>query len=192
VAFQHVAAAIDGQSPGAFSGRAFRHQAVEWQYSQPGAGARTTGGRWNPANSFATLYLALSEETAAAELHRLAARAGRDVDDFMPRHLLEFDLELGGLLDLTDLDALHAVGLDEDRLHQNDATACQEVGEAAHHLGREGVLAPSATGAGIVLAVFVERVLPGSRIEVVSTTVWESITRRLIQVDGEELPPLGP
>jgi RES domain-containing protein len=174
VASRHVAAALDGLPLAPFSGRAFRHQAVEWQYSQPGAGARTVGGRWNPPNSFATLYLALSVDAAAAELHRLAARAGRRVDDFMPRHLLELDIKLGALLDLTDEKALDAVGLTEAHLHADDPALCQEVGEVAHHLGREGILAPSATDAGTVLAVFVERLLPESRFTVVSTSVWES------------------
>ena len=58
---------------------------------------------------------------------------------------------------------------------QTTRPLCQEVGEAAHHLGREGILAPSATGTGTVLAVFVERVLPNSRLALVSTTRWDSI-----------------
>lgn len=175
MASRHTTAAIAGLSPATFSGRAFRHQAVEWQYSQPGAGARTVGGRWNPPNSYATLYLASSADAAAAELKRLAARAGRAVNDFMPRHLLEFEVKLDALLDLTDPEAVKAVGLKEEHLRANDAAPCQEVGEAAHHLGREGVLAPSATGEGIVLAISVERLLPASRFDVVATTVWESV-----------------
>jgi RES domain-containing protein len=174
---RHITAAIGEREPSSFSGSAFRHQAVEWQYSQPGAGARTVGGRWNPPNSFATLYLALSADAAVAELRRLAARAGRKVDDFMPRHLLELDVKLNAILDLTDAEVATAVGLDETQLQADDATLCQEVGEAAHHLGREGILAPSATGAGTALAVFVERVLPQSRLALVSTTLWDSIPR---------------
>lgn len=171
----HIGATIDGLAPSAFSGHAFRHQAIQWQYSQAGAGARTVGGRWNPPGSFATLYLALSVDVAAAELRRLAARAGREVDDFMPRHLLEYEIEVGALLDLSHGSAIEAVGLSQEQLHADDATPCQQVGEAAHHLGREGVLAPSAAGEGNVLALFVERLLPNSRVEVVSTTVWNSI-----------------
>jgi RES domain-containing protein len=168
----NIAAAVGNLSPSSFAGHVFRHQAVQWQYSQAGAGARTVGGRWNPPGSFATLYLAGSVEVAVAELHRLAARSGRTVDDFMPRHLLEYEVELGAVLDLTDEATLDAVGLSEAQVRSDDATPCQKVGEAAHHLGREGVLAPSATGAGNVLAIFVERLSPNSRLEVVSTTLW--------------------
>lgn len=174
MAFRHLAAAIDGLPTREFSGKAFRHQAVEWQYSQPGAGARTIGGRWNPPDSFATLYLALSVPTASAELRRLAERAGRELVDFMPRHLLEFDIKLEALLDLTDPGVVEAVGLTQQDLTADDATNCQEVGEAAHHLGREGILAPSATGVGTAVALFVERLLPDSELRLVETTLWET------------------
>lgn len=167
-----LAPAINGLAPTAYSGSAFRHQAVEWRYSQPGAGARTAGGRWNPPQSFATLYLALSVETAEAELRRLASRAGRRLTDFMPRHLLEFDARLEALLDLTRPGALEAVGLSSEEYGTEDAARCQEVGEVAHHLGREGIKAPSATGTGTVLAIFVERLQPPSSLELVSTTTW--------------------
>jgi RES domain-containing protein len=170
----HITAAVDGLSRARLSSLGFRHQAVEWQYSQPGAGARTIGGRWNPPNSFATLYLGLSIEVVAAEFRRLAERAGRDPADFMPRHLLQYEIELRAVLDLTDEAAMAAVGLTEAQLRSSNSEACQRVGEAAHHLGREGVLAPSATGEGLVLAVFVERLLPTSRLDIVSTTVWRT------------------
>jgi RES domain-containing protein len=173
VSSRHVAAVIGNLPRDSVTGHLFRHQATQWQYSQAGAGARTVGGRWNPPGSFATLYLAGSVEVAAAELHRLASRGGRAVDDFLPRHLLEYEVGLEAILDLTNPATLEAVGLGEEQLRSEDAMPCQEVGEAAHHLGREGILAPSATGAGDVLAVFVERLLPGSRLEIVSTTLWD-------------------
>lgn len=168
-----IVATIDGLSPVSVEGDAFRHQAAEWSYSQPGAGARTVGGRWNPPNSFATLYLGLSLEVVEAEFHRLAERSGRDPEEFLPRHLLRYEIRLESLLDLTDAAARKELGLSDAQLRSADARACQEIGEAAHHLGREGVLAPSATDAGQVLAVFVERLLPASRMDLASTTEWK-------------------
>lgn len=168
-----IAAAIDGLPRTALSRLAYRHQAVEWRYSQPGAGARTVGGRWNPPNSFATLYLGFSAEVAAAELERLAERAGRDVADFMPRHLLEYEIELEAVLDLTDAAALDALELTRADLTSADADSCQRVGEAAHHLGWEGILAPSATGTGNIVAIFIERLSPQSRVDVRSRKRWE-------------------
>lgn len=175
----HIVATIDGLSPVSWDGSAFRHQAAEWSYSQPGAGARAVGGRWNPPNSFATLYLGLSLEVVEAEFRRLAERSGRNPEDFLPRHLLRYEIRLDALLDLTDAAARKELGLSDAQLRSTDVRICQEIGEAAHHLGREGVLAPSATDAGEVLAVFVERLLPSSRMDLVSTTEWKR------QVDGE-------
>ena len=68
--------------------------------------------------------------------------------------------------------------LDENLLRADDPKQCQEIGGAAHHLGLEGILAPSATGSGTVLAVFVERLLPDSQLELVKTTVWNSVAGR--------------
>lgn len=150
-----------------------RHQAVEWSYSQPGAGARTTGGRWNPPNSFATLYLGVSVEVVQAEFLRLAEKAGRDPKDFLPRHLLHYEIELNAILDLTDEAALEALDLTPERIRLHDPSRCQEIGEAAHHLGREGILAPSAAGSGQIVAIFMERLLPDSKVKLESTEVWE-------------------
>jgi RES domain-containing protein len=91
----------------------------------------------------------------------------------MPRHLLEYEVELEAILDLTDDTALDALELTRGEMSSADAEPCQRVGETAHHLGWEGILAPSATGAGNIVAVFVERLLPRSRVEVRSTRVWE-------------------
>lgn len=46
-------------------------------------------------------------------------------------------------------------------IDDDDWTACQAVGQAAHFLNFGGVLAPSASGAGLVLAAFENRVGPG-------------------------------
>lgn len=167
--------AIDGLPRSAFAGTCFRHQATQWQFSQPGAGARTAGGRWNPPGSFATLYLAESEEIAAAELRRLAARQGRDLDDFMPRHLLEYRVELSNALDLTTEAAQSEVGLTASDLAGDDLATSQAVGEVAHHLGREAVRAPSAAGAGSIVALFVERLHPDSHVDLVATTEWSVV-----------------
>ena len=39
-----------------------------------GEGARIHGGRWNPPESFPTIYLGLSEATVDAEFARMAAK----------------------------------------------------------------------------------------------------------------------
>jgi RES domain-containing protein len=169
----HIVEGVDGLPAGPLSGVAFRHQPVEWRYTNAGAGARTMGGRWNPPGSFATLYLGLALDVVDAEFRRFAKRSGRDPADFLPRHLLEYRVQFSDLLDLTDSQSLEALGMSYADLSGNDLRLCQEIGEAAHYLGREGVLSPSAAGNGAVVAVFLERVLPTSELSVISTTDWD-------------------
>jgi hypothetical protein len=45
-------------------------------------------------------------------------------------------------------------------------------------VGLESVVAPSAAGPGTVLAVFLEQLRPGSRLEAVSSERWDEPPRR--------------
>lgn len=154
---------IDGLPHMSFAGVAFRHQPP--QYSPlSGRGARIQGGRWNPRDSFSVLYLGLDEAVVVAEFRRFVERQGRAVADFLPRTRYRYELELRNLLDLRSQAALASVGLSLADTRAEDLIACQLVGEAAHHGGREGVLAPSATGAGDVLALFIDRLEAGSSV----------------------------
>jgi RES domain-containing protein len=168
-----VAAAVDGLASAGLSGEAFRHVA-ENRHSLSGAGARSLGGRWNPRESFATLYLALERETVVREFLRLAQRMGRAPDDFLPRRFYRYSFELSGLLDLREAGARAAVGLTDAQISGDDLGPCQAVGEAAHYLGREGVIAPSATGSGTVLAVFFDRLTAGSFVRELEYERWQS------------------
>lgn len=64
-------------------------------------------------------------------------------------------------MDLTSDEVLERVGLTPDDLVDENWTACQRVGDAVHYLGIAGLLAPSATGVGRVLAVFEPHLRPG-------------------------------
>jgi hypothetical protein len=105
----------------------------------------------------------------------MAARAGRAPDDFLPRRLYRYDVRLAGLLDLRTPDARAAVDLSEDELLGDNAWTCQALGEAAQYLGREGVIAHSATGSGTVLAVFFDRLEPDSLVHVIDFQTWEAL-----------------
>jgi RES domain-containing protein len=84
-------------------------------------GARIHGGRWNPPDSFSTLYLALDRETTVREFYRLAERQGRDPEDFLPRRLYRYDIALGALLDLRDSATRAALQLGDPELRSSDA-----------------------------------------------------------------------
>lgn len=169
----HLVEAIDRLDPVPYRGEAFRHLAPRW-HPLSGGGARIQGGRWNPPESFATLYLALQRPTAAAEFHRMAARIGRSPEDFVPRRLYRYRLDLQAVLDLTAERAQLPQALAELDLQACDLKATQAVGEAAEQLGREAIKAPSATGTGDVLAVFIDRLLPDSAVEPLDFETWES------------------
>ena len=165
--------AVDELGPRRYAGTAYRHQAAGWN-PLSGAGARSQGGRWNPPNSFATIYLALERRTAISEFNRMAARSGRRPQDFTPRRLYRFELRLRRLVDLRPPEARSAVDLSDADILGDDPAACQAVGEAAETLGREGIIAPSATGSGVVLAVFFDRLGPDAAITIGGYETWRA------------------
>ena len=165
---------VDRLSPVAWSGVAGRHLAPG-RNPISGEGARVPGGRWNPPDSFPALYLALDVDTVAAEFYRLAARQALPPEGLLPRELYRFEMTLAAVLDLRDAEVREQVGLDERELGGDDLRPCQGIGAAAHHLGREGVLAPSAAGSGAVLVVFRDRLGAGSDVRPLDHRVWRSL-----------------
>jgi hypothetical protein len=100
------------------------------------------------------LYTGLNESTAIEEFYRLAERSNLPVESFLPRTLCVIEADLEAVLDLRSGDSLSTVGLTFEQLSSYSMRECQRVGEAAHRLRLEGILAPSATGTGEVLAIF--------------------------------------
>jgi RES domain-containing protein len=171
---QQLIARIDAIEPIPFAGQAFRHLSHD-HHPLSGMGARIHGGRWNSADSYSTLYLALDRETTVREFYRLAERQGRDPEDFLPRRLYRYDISLGALLDLRDSAARAALQLSESELCASDAAKCQQIGEGAHNLGLEGIFAPSATGEGVVLAVFFDRLHADSQVRDLDHEPWIAV-----------------
>lgn len=166
---------IDELAPVSYHGPAWRHVRPEYP-PLAGEGARIVGGRWNPPESFPTLYLGLSIDVVVAEFHRHLTRQGLRVEDALPRIAYRYEVRLGRVLDLRDPDAIHTVGLSES-LATEAIGRCRAVGEAAHYLGLEGILAPSATGQGDVLAVYLDRRQSDSGLEVAESSRWDAPSR---------------
>lgn len=147
----------------AWSGVAFRNTTVG-RDPLSGAGARANGGRWNPRDEFPVIYLAIPEASCIGELDRASEAAGISPKDRIAVGLELHTIELRDIqvLDLRSTDALAHVGLTSDDISDPDWTACQTVGHAAWFLHAGGILAPSATGIGNVLAAFELRVQPGT------------------------------
>lgn len=150
----------------------YRH-ASEGRQPLSGEGARIQGGRWNPPESFPTLYLGMTEEVVAAEFRRLAMRSGRSTADFLPRQLFQIEVKLQLVLDLSDAGNVDVLDVNPADLVSDDLTVCQALGDAAHYLGIEAVLARSAAGAGLTLAVFTARLGPTSVLNASLLRVWQ-------------------
>lgn len=154
-----------------FRGRAFRHAAPE--HEEIGSAlllaSKRVGGRINPQGEFGALYLSLARDTVKRELRRKADRAGIPLGDLLPRILLTVDVELNRVLDLTRPAIRTEWGMDESDLASHEHDACQQVARAARRAGYEAIRFPSATGSGVNLAIFLDRLHPGSRIDVVDS-----------------------
>lgn len=169
-----LVAAIDELGSAPFAADVFRHVAPG-RDPRSGRGARTSGGRWNPPDSFAVVYCGLDVATVVDEFHRLARRQGVAPAGFLPRELYRLRAELEVVLDLRDDAARRTIGLDERQLRSDDLAACQAIGAAAHAVGVEAILAPSAANGGTVLAVFADALRADSVLEVVRLEArWHS------------------
>lgn len=142
-----------------------------------GGGARIQGGRWNPPNSFSVLYLALERETVVAEFLRFLGRQSLAPEKIWPRAMYSYELVLDPVLDLTSPEAVELVGLRESDLSADDLEPCQSVGEAAFACGRRGVLAPSATGTGTVLAVYMDNRGSDDVVKAGDYVLWDSVAQ---------------
>lgn len=140
---------------------AFRNQPPGFD-PRSGAGARRRGGRFNRPNGFPVLYLALSAETAGAELRRGAQEMGLPIAAVLPRELFQYDVELDRVIDLRDQATRDAVRASLDELLAADRTRSHQIGEAALRLGIQALVCPSATGIGDVLVVFVDNLGSGT------------------------------
>lgn len=167
---------VDALDRVAFKGRAYRHVAPA-RSPISGEGARVHGGRWNPPRSFPTLYLALDLQTVRAELRRTARRFGVPPENLLPRAVYRYNLELDACLDLRDQADRAMVGLSNEAIRSDDLAKCQEVAMAAHYLGFEAVLAPSATSAGATVAAFIDRLKAASRLEPGEREIWTTLPR---------------
>lgn len=152
-----------------WTGLTFRHTAAR-RDPLSGAGARLNGGRWNPKDLFAALYLAEPVATCMGELVRMAQSQGVPVAVLLrvPRVLHDVQVTEARVLDLTAPEHRAAIGLADSDISDSDWTICQQVGHAAWFLGLQGILAPSATGGGNVLTLFEGRIDPG-QVSVVSS-----------------------
>lgn len=131
------------------------------------------GGRFNPPDSFSTLYLCETRACAVAELIRACGRHGVDAGALLPRVLYRYDLDLARVLDLTRPDVREHIGVSERDLAGDDWSVCQTIGREAHDRGDQAIRTLSATGVDRVLVVFPE-LLGESLLDVTLVERWNA------------------
>lgn len=113
-------------------------------------------------------------EGVDAEFRRLLTTARLHVT--LPREMATIRVELTRVLDVRAESTRRALGIEIEDINTEDLTTPRAIGEAAQHLGYEAIAAPSATGVGHVVALFLTNRAPNSSIEVVETNVYDPDT----------------
>jgi RES domain-containing protein len=131
-----------------------------------GEGTRRHGGRWTPADSFATVHASLDIKTAIAESLGTQRRYGIAVAARLPLTLVAIDVRLPALIDLTDEIVLAGLELTRQRLlrcrwreamNKGREALTPAIGRIAFALDLEGLLVPSAQSRkGTNLIIFPE------------------------------------
>jgi RES domain-containing protein len=137
-----------------------RHVAT--RYSEQALDGRRGYGRWGTKDGFSVLYLGRPTESVVIEAYRhLVDPLMDNVPQLISRFLITASVSVTNVLDLRGAAGRGHVGLPMSDLTSSttdrDAQArCQEVAQVAHQLGRHGIIAPAATGAGDTLVLFTD------------------------------------
>lgn len=132
-------------------------QAV-WRVTRTGREAirgSAANGRWSPDGSVEVLYTSFEREGALAEIgFRLA------LEPVWPSRISHDICEIGvktqRTLRFADVDSLGSFGIDVPKYGSFDYEGCQALAAAAHFLGFDGLLVPSARHPSHNLVVFMD------------------------------------
>lgn len=126
----------------------FRLADPAWQDPLDGSYSATEGGRWNPPNSYAVLYLNEDVNTARVNLTLFAADQPYEPEDLLEEAapiLVPVSLPADQTVaDLTSAEGLVAVGLAASYPKGSDGLLidhqrCHPIGQAAHDSGLDGL-----------------------------------------------------
>jgi len=151
------------------------------EYLIDGKGSQLHGGRWNPVG-LAAVYGCTSPEVALAETLRHHRYYNMPDGMALPRLLCAIRVELENVLPLTDSRVRSRLRMTkksmctEDWRKTNVNNRCSDtqlIGRAAHELGLQGLLVPSAASpSGQVLALFPEN---GAHLRILNEDEFEAL-----------------
>lgn len=133
-------------------------------------------GRWDPG-TFDVLYTSLEREGALAELHfHLSRQPVFPTRTTFSLHQLRVRSE--NTLRFLDLRELEPLGVEESQYSSILYERTRSIGDAAHFLGFDGIVAPSARWNGLNMVLFTDQVNPAV-VEVVESSPidWEEWRR---------------
>jgi RES domain-containing protein len=124
-----------------------------WRMARAGRNplvATNPKGRWDDG-SFDVLYAALDADAARAEVHYHLTRGQPVFPSTLKIHLHEIEAELKRVLRFENLEALQPYGVEAATYGTSDYaklqaeySITQQLGEAAHFLGAQAIIVPSA------------------------------------------------
>ena len=175
-----------------------RHTSESWRERALIEGSRA-GGRWAAPGTFPVIYLARPTDAVVLEAYRHLVDDGEGMTGarVRRRYLIRALVSATEVLDLTSAASRLEIGLTDEDLQSpiGEYSACQRVGHVAHQLNLHGVLAPSATGQGETLALFVDYLPPAEMpIQLGDAIHWATLPadpRRLQLLDHREEPSAG-
>ena len=162
-----------------WQGPAYRCVSLKWahpEYLISGEGTLRHGGRWMQPNYCKVVHAASTEAIALKESRRVFDYYGIRKPASDPRVIVELNVRLKQLIDLTKLESVvdsppivEMLKEDWEKLNASRVeTIAQAFGRAIHSLNYEGLIAPSSRDArGRNLVWFPKQLLPDSQIEIV-------------------------
>lgn len=127
-----------------------------------------SGGRWDDG-TFDVLYTATTADGALAEMYFHLSKGQPVFPSRVAYRLFELEIVVASCVTIADMDALEALGVKtgtfgrlsyEER--QGEYPRTQEVGEASHFHGRDGLLVPSARSDHPNLVILCDRAGPAA------------------------------
>lgn len=138
---------------------------------------------WWCNGRFEVLYTALARDGAVAEIHALLS--SQPVFPSRPRWIAHrLRAAAARTLRIADMAMLGRLGVDTARWTERDYTRTQEIADAAHFLGFDGLVAPSARWSCMNLMLFTDRLAPdaitvvASEPDPIDWTDWRRRMRR--------------
>lgn len=127
-------------------------------------GSLIYGGRYNIPYQFGAIYCGITADVCWTEIEK-------KIEGPVKRsrfRVYQLQIYLQKVLDLTDPQVCTELKIyQESLIHPTQYVLTRQIAKEARNAGFEAIIAPSATGTGVILAIFSDSLDPRSRVEIV-------------------------